>query len=66
MIEKPKVISFDTRAQAWTDGTHFVAGTMIRRYAVSKLGRKDTRGRLSKAEISAYFLDTYGVSADVR
>jgi hypothetical protein len=66
MIEKPKVISFDTRAQAWTDGTHFVAGTIIRRYAIANLGRRDTRGRLARAEISAYFLDTYGVNADVR
>ena len=66
MINKPAVIQFDTQAGAWTDGKNYVKGSIIRRYAVEKLGRKgSTRGRLSRAEISAYFLDTYGVSADV-
>lgn len=66
MINKPGVIRFDSQAGAWTDGTNWVKGSIIRRYAVDKLGRKgSTRGRLSRAEISAYFLDMYGVSADV-
>jgi hypothetical protein len=29
------------------------------------MGKKQLRGRLSKAEISAYWLDKYGVNADV-
>jgi hypothetical protein len=67
MITEPKVIQFNSQAGAWTDGTNYVKGSIIRRYAVEKLGRKgSSRGRLSRAEISAYFLDTYGVSADVR
>ena len=67
MVNKLSVIEFNTQAGAWTDGTNFVKGSIIRRYAVEKLGRKgSTRGRLSRAEISAYFLDTYGVSADVK
>ena len=67
MINKPAVIQFDTQAGAWTDGKNWVKGSIIRRYAVEKLGRKgSSRGRLSRAEISAYFLDTYGVSADVK
>ena len=66
MINKPAVIRFDSQAGAWTDGPNWVKGSIIRRYAVEKLGRKgSTRGRLSRAEISAYFLDIYGVSADV-
>jgi len=66
MTKKPAVITFDTQAGAWTDGLIYVKGSIIRRYAVEKLGRKgSTRGRLSRAEISAYFLDKYGVSADV-
>ena len=66
MINKCAVIRFDSQAGAWTDGTNWVKGSIIRRYAVDKLGRKgSTRGRLSRAEISAYFLDIYGVSADV-
>jgi hypothetical protein len=67
MINKPAVIEFDSQAGAWTDGTNWVKGSIIRRYAIEKLGRTGSaRGRLSRAEISAYFLDIYGVSADVR
>jgi len=66
MTNKVAVIRFDSQAGAWTDGTNWVKGSIIRRYAVDKLGRKGSaRGRLSRAEISAYFLDMYGVSADV-
>jgi hypothetical protein len=66
MINKPASIRFDSQAGAWTDGSHWVKGSIIRRYAVEKLGRTGSaRGRLSRAEISAYFLDTYGVNADV-
>jgi hypothetical protein len=66
MINKPKVIRFDTQSGAWSDGEHFVKGTIIRRYAMESLGRKESRGRLSREEISAYWLDRYGVSADVQ
>ena len=66
MIKNPQVIRFDSQAGAWTDGTNWVKGSIIRRYAIEKLGRTgQSRGRLSRAEISAYFLDIYGVSADV-
>ena len=65
MLNKPKVIRFDSQAGAWTDGTNYVKGSIIRRYAKDKMGRTQGRGRLARAEISAYFLDIYGVSADV-
>ena len=65
MINKPKVIRFDSQAGAWTDGTNWVKGSIIRRYAREKMGKQQLRGRLARAEISAYFLDIYGVSADV-
>ena len=65
MVNKPAVIRFDSQSGAWTDGQNFVKGSIIRRYAIDKMGRSASRGRLSRAEISAYFLDTYGVSADV-
>ena len=65
MLNKPKVIRFDSQAGAWTDGTNYVKGSIIRRYAREKMGKKQLRGRLARAEISAYFLDIYGVSADV-
>ena len=66
MINNPRVIQFNTDAGAWTDGTNYVKGSIIRRYALESLGRKAARGRLSREEISAYWLDRFGVSADVR
>ena len=66
MSIKPTVIRFDSQAGAWTDGTNWVKGSIIRRFAKEKMGKKQLRGRLARAEISAYFLDTYGVSADVQ
>lgn len=65
MINKPRTIRFDTQSGAWSDGEHFVKGTIIRRYAIESLGRKAARGRLSREEISAYWLDRFGVNADV-
>jgi hypothetical protein len=65
MIIKPHSIRFDTTSGAWSDGKNYVKGQLIRRYAVESLGRKSVRGRLSKSEISAYWLDRFGVSADV-
>ena len=66
MINNPRVIVFNNVAGAWTDGQHYVKGSIIRRYALESLGRKAARGRLSREEISAYWLDRFGVSADVR
>jgi hypothetical protein len=65
VINKPQVIRFDSTSGAWSDGSNYVKGQIIRRYAVESLGRKSVRGRLSKSEISAYWLDRFGVSADV-
>lgn len=59
------MIKFDNQSGAWSDGKNYVKGQLIRRYAVESLGRKSTRGRLSREEISAYWLDRFGVSADV-
>ena len=65
MINKVEVIRFDAQSGAWTDGKNYVKGQIIRRYAIESLGRKSARGRLSREEISAYWLDRFGVSADV-
>ncbi len=59
------LIKYDSTAGAWTDGTNFVKGSIIRRYAIEKMGRQQARGRLAKDEISSFFLDKYGVCADV-
>lgn len=66
MITEPKVIRFDTTSGAWSDGKNYVKGQLIRRYAIESLGRKSVRGRLSRDEISAYWLDRFGVNADVQ
>jgi hypothetical protein len=66
MINKVAVIRFDATAGAWTDGINWVKGSIIRRYAREKMGKQQLRGRLSHSEVSAYFLDNYGVSADVK
>ena len=66
MVINPRVIEFNKDAGAWSDGQHYVKGSIIRRYALKSLGRKAARGRLSRQEISAYWLDRFGVSADVR
>jgi hypothetical protein len=60
------LIKYDTTSGAWSDGKNYVKGQLIRRYAVESLGRKSVRGRLSKQEISAYWLDRFGVNADVQ
>jgi hypothetical protein len=65
MINKPTLIRFDSTSGAWTDGTNWVKGSIIRRYAREKMGKKQLRGRLSRVEISNYWLDQYGVNADV-
>ena len=65
MINKPDVIRFNKDAGAWSDGKNYVKGSIIRRYAIESMGRKSNRGRLSREEISAYWLDRFGVSADV-
>jgi hypothetical protein len=65
MITEVKLIKFDSTSGAWSDGKNYVKGQLIRRYAVESLGRKSTRGRLSREEISAYWLDRFGVNCDV-
>jgi hypothetical protein len=56
MINKVALIRFDSQAGAWTDETNWVKGSIIRRFAKERMGKKQLRGRLSKAEISAYWL----------
>lgn len=66
MINEPTIINFDTQSGAWTDGQRYVKGSIIRRYAREKMGKKQLRGRLSREEISNFWLDTYGINADVK
>lgn len=66
MINTPTLIRFDSTSGAWSDGKNYVKGQLIRRYAIESLGRKSGRGRLSRDEISAYWLDRFGVNADVQ
>jgi hypothetical protein len=64
-MNMPNLIRFDTTSGAWSDGKNYVKGGLIRRYAMESLGRKSARGRLSRYEISAYWLDRFGVDIDV-
>ena len=61
-----KVIRFDSTSGAWSDGSNYVKGQIIRRYAIESLGRKSARGRLSRQEISIYWRHRFGVNADVQ
>lgn len=58
-------IKYDRKSGAYTDGKHFVRASFIRDYAKQKLGISQSRGRLSREVLAAYFLDVFGVSDDV-
>jgi len=55
-------ISYDRKSGAYTDGKHYVKAAYIRKFAKEKMGKSATRGLLSRAVLSAYFLDTFGVT----
>ena len=55
-------IKFDKKSGAYSDGKEFVKASLIRRHAIDKLGKTLSRGRLSKSDIEAYWLDVLGVS----
>ena len=58
-------IKYDRKSGAYTDGKHFVRASFIRDYAKKKMGISQSRGRLSRIVLAAYFLDVFGVSDDV-
>ena len=64
-MTKSKSVKYDSQAGAYTDGTNYVKGSLIRKFARERMGKKQLRGRLAKSEISAYWLDKYGVDANV-
>ena len=45
MVNKVTLIRFDSQAGAWTDGTNWVKGSIIRRFAKERMGKKQLRGR---------------------
>jgi len=55
-------ISYDRKSGAYTDGKHYVKAAYIRKFAKEKMGKSATRGLLSREVLSAYFLDTFGVT----
>ena len=58
-------ITYNEQAGAWTDGTNYVKGSLIRSYSIEKNHRTTARGRLSAFEVQTYFLEKLGVSASV-
>lgn len=59
------MIRYDRKSGAYTDGKHFVRASFIRKYAQEKMGINQSRGRLSRTVLAAYFLDVHGVSDEV-
>lgn len=59
------VIRYDRKSGAYTDGKNFVRASFIRKYAKEKMGISQSRGRLSREVLAGYFLDVFGVNADV-
>jgi len=58
-------IKFDEKSGAYTDGTHYVKASIIRKFARERMGKPQLRGRLSKEMIEAFWLDTYGRATSV-
>jgi hypothetical protein len=65
MENKGIEVKFDETAGAWTDGRRYVKAQLIRKHSVESIGRESTRGRLGRSEVSAYWLDRFGVPANV-
>jgi hypothetical protein len=43
MINKVALIRFDSQAGAWTDETNWVKGSIIRRFAKERMGKKQLK-----------------------
>ena len=43
MVNKVALIRFDSQAGAWTDETNWVKGSIIRRFAKERMGKKQLR-----------------------
>lgn len=59
------MIYLDSKTGCYTNGTHYVKASIIRKYAREKMGLKQLRGKLSRNSIAAYFLDVFGVHDEV-
>jgi hypothetical protein len=59
------MILYDRKTKCYSDGRNYVHASVIRDYAIKKLGIKSQRGRLSRESIGAYFLDVFQVSDEV-
>ena len=60
-----KSVKFDSQAGAYTDGTNYVKGSLIRKFARERMGKQQLRGRLAKNEIEAYWLDKFKEAVNV-
>jgi hypothetical protein len=48
MINKVALIRFDSQAGAWTDETNWVKGSIIRRFAKERMGKKQLKRPIIK------------------
>jgi hypothetical protein len=58
-------VTYHNDSGAYTDGKNFVKGSLIRKFARERMGKQQLRGRLSKSEVEAYWLDRFGVNVNV-
>lgn len=54
-------IRFDTKSGSYTDGKTYIKASFIRKHAKDKMGKSQSRGRLSREMLEAYWLDILGV-----
>ena len=59
------MVKYDSQAGAYTDGTNYVKGSLIREFAKVRMGKQQLRGRLAKSEIEAYWLDKFKEAVNV-
>ena len=65
-MENGIIVKYDILAGAWTDGRNYVKSRIIREFTMKSTGRETKRGRVGRSEVSNYWLDKFGVLANVK
>lgn len=59
------MVKYDSQAGAYTDGTNYVKGSLIRKFTNENSIKAAGRGRIAKFEIRAYWLDKFKEEVNV-
>jgi len=59
------MIYYDRKTRCYTDGKNYAHSSTIRDYAIQRLGKKPSSGRLSREVIATFFLDIFNVNEEV-